>query len=144
MTYKPGEVSNYLDIKPSTLRRYARLFAEYLSPSAQGRRRKYTDQDLEILQKVKTLSGDGLPIAEIGPLLAEMPIDHETVIDGDQAAAPGSSIIPMEIRRDLEKIIKQDEITNDKLDQIIDRLDRLENKPSLWDRILGRTNQDPE
>ena len=138
MTYKPGEVSNYLDIKPSTLRRYARLFAEYLSPSAQGRRRKYTDQDLEILQKIKTLAGDGMPIAEIGPLLAEMPIDHETVIDGDQAATSGSSIVPMEIRRELESISKRDEVTNDKLDQILERLERMEYKPSIWDRITGR------
>ena len=141
MTYKPGEVSNYVDIKPSTLRRYARLFSKYLSPSAQGRRRKYTDQDLEILQKIKTLSGEGVKIDDIGPLLAEMPIEHETVIDGDQAASSGSSIVPMEIRRELESISKRDEVTNDKLDQILERLDRMENKPSFWDRILGRRSE---
>ena len=136
MAYKPGEVSNYLDIPSSTLRRYARLFGKYLSPSAQGRRRQYTEQDLEILQKIKTASAEGVPIEEIGPLLDEMPIDHQPI--EDDTAEPPSSIIPMEIRRDLERIIKQDEITNDKLDQILERLGQIENKPSFWDRILGR------
>ena len=117
MLYSPGEVSNYLNIPSSTLRRYARLFSKYLSPSAQGRRRKYTTIDLEIFEKIKTLSAEGVLIDEMGPLLAEMPIDHAEIIEGESQER---AIVPV----NPEVIRKFDNVDN-KLDQLLAEIAQL-------------------
>ena len=117
MLYSPGEVSDYLNIPSSTLRRYARLFKEYLSPSAQQRRRKYTTTDLEIFEKIKTLSANGVLIDEIGPLLDEMPIDHAEIIEGESQER---AIVPV----NPEVIRKFDNVDN-KLDQLLAEIAQL-------------------
>ena len=117
MLYSPGEVSDYLNIPSSTLRRYARLFKEYLSPSAQQRRRKYTTTDLEIFEKIKTLSANGVLIDEIGPLLDEMPIDHAEIIEGE---SQDRAIVPV----NPEVIRKFDNVDN-KLDQLLAEIAQL-------------------
>jgi DNA-binding transcriptional MerR regulator len=126
MLYKPSEVSQFLDMPPSTLRRYARLFKKYLSPTGQQRRRKYTTQDIEIFEKIKTLSADGVPINDISGHLDNMPIDHQPVENTERGIMPANP----EVMQSLES-------TDAKLDQILERLDRMENK-SFWDRLRGK------
>ena len=131
MLYKPGEVSDYLNIPSSTLRRYARLFSKYLSPSAQQRRRKYTSTDLEIFEKIKTLSADGVLIDEIGPLLDEMPIDHEDIIEGESQER---AIVPVN-----PEVIRKFDNMDDKLDQLLAEIAQLraaleDAKKPFWKR----------
>jgi DNA-binding transcriptional MerR regulator len=160
MSYKPGEVCDYLDLPSSTLRYYARTYADYLSPSVRLRRRRYTDLDLEILQKIKRLSSkEGKTVAEIKPLLAKMPIDHEPITDAEESPKSSSSIISMGLLRDFEKLLnKRDAGRDEKLDQVDDKLDQiiaaqqeiladnqrlkseldaLEDR-GFWDRVLNR------
>ena len=120
MLYSPGEVSNYLNIPSSTLRRYARLFKEYLSPSAQRRRRKYTTIDLEIFEKIKTLSAEGVLIDEMGPLLAEMPIDHAEIILEDDSKESSRAIVPVN-----PEVIRNFANVDNKLDQLLAEIAQL-------------------
>lgn len=77
----PGQVCEALDVPPSTLRRWAVRFADYLSPQPSGRgHRSYTVDDLNTFRKIKTLSGDGVLLSEIADRLnvVEAPPDQST------------------------------------------------------------------
>lgn len=66
-----------LNIPESSLRRYAVLFADYLSPSAHKRRRTYTDQDIATLGRIRDLA-QRMPLDQIGPLLSVVETHEET------------------------------------------------------------------
>jgi len=102
------------------------MFSKHLSASAQDRRRMYTDQDLETLAQIKSMSADGKTLDQIQEALGETVI---VVTDEDQPTS-SLAVIPA--------IIEQYESLDSKLDQVLERLDRVENKPSLWDRLLNR------
>ena len=124
--YSPGQVSEYLGIAPSTLRHYARTFSAHLSQSAQGRRRTYTDQDLETLANVKSMSGEGKTLDQIREILGDTVIVETESTDSERSLA----VVPV--------LIEQYESLDSKLDQVLERLDRIENKPSFWDRLFNR------
>ena len=71
MRYTPGQVAELLSIPSSSLSRYAREFSEYLSESARvaGRRRAYTEGDVLILERVRALLLDGVPLGEVAARL---------------------------------------------------------------------------
>ena len=71
MRYTPGQVAELLKIPSSSLSRYAREFSEYLSESARvaGRRRAYTEGDVLILERVRALLLDGVPLGEVAARL---------------------------------------------------------------------------
>ena len=94
--------------------------------SSQDRRRMYTDQDLETLAQIKSISADGKTLDQIREALGE------TVIVETDEDQPTSSLAV------IPAIIEQYESLDSKLDQVLERLDRIENKPSLWDRLLNR------
>ena len=134
MLYKPSEVIIFLDMPSSTLRRYARLFKEHLSPTGQLRRRKYTAQDIEIFEKIKTLSAEGVPIDDISSRLDDMPIEHEPITDKtdqtDQRA-----IVPIN-----PEVIRQFDNMDDKLDRLLIEIAalRAEVKRPWYQRIFRR------
>lgn len=66
----PSQLAALLEVDPSTLRRWARLFADHLSPGAHGKRRRYTGQDMATLTRARDLLRAGKPAAEVGELLA--------------------------------------------------------------------------
>ena len=130
MLYKPSEVSQFLNMPGSTLRRYARLFKDYLSPTAQLRRRKYTPQDIEIFEKVRNLSAEGVPIDDISGHLDNMPIDHEPIAENQQTA-----IMPVN-----PEVIKQFGNMDDKLDRLLAEIAQLrgdleEARKPWWKRL---------
>jgi len=74
MLYRPGEVASQLGIAGSTLRLWSVRFAEELSEQAskasaessgQWAQRRYTEEDLELLSKVKSLLAQGLTYQEV-------------------------------------------------------------------------------
>lgn len=69
MYYTPGQVSEMLGIPVSTLRNYARIFSEHLSSQEGRKQRLYTERDVLIFSQVKDLSGQNVPIGEIGQRL---------------------------------------------------------------------------
>lgn len=70
MSYTPGEVTKFLGIPGSTLRRYVSTFGDYLSHSAKKRRgREFTDKDVAVLTRIRDLASQGRPLNAIGPEL---------------------------------------------------------------------------
>jgi len=63
--FSPGQASELLEIPPSTLRRYAKLFEKYLSEGARKKRRTYTETDLSKLKQIKELLDAGSTIKEV-------------------------------------------------------------------------------
>jgi DNA-binding transcriptional MerR regulator len=51
--YTIGEVCNYLDVKPYVLRYWEKEFPQLKPRKKQGRNRKYTKDDIELLKKIK-------------------------------------------------------------------------------------------
>ena len=75
--FTPGIAAELLSTPPSTLRRYAVLFADFLSSGARKRRRSYIQSDLDTLAQIKNLLTEGV-------LIADVPSKLEKVIDQDQ------------------------------------------------------------
>jgi DNA-binding transcriptional MerR regulator len=66
----PGQVSESLDVPPSTLRRWAGRFADHLSPQPSGRgHRSYTVDDLNTFRRIRDLSGQGVLLDDIAKRL---------------------------------------------------------------------------
>jgi DNA-binding transcriptional MerR regulator len=65
--YDPKTVSGMIDVPTSTIRRYAAQWSEFLSPAAQvsGQKRRYTNQDVLILKRIKDLVRARKPENEI-------------------------------------------------------------------------------
>jgi len=61
---KPGQASDTLDIPPSTLRRLAKEFEDYLSPQT-GRFREYTLEDLDTFRKIRELLSHGMTYKDV-------------------------------------------------------------------------------
>jgi DNA-binding transcriptional MerR regulator len=71
---QPGDVARELDISTSTLRRWAKEFHPYLSSTAAkpdstsagtGTHRRYTEEDVQLLTRVKTLLDQGLTYDQV-------------------------------------------------------------------------------
>lgn len=86
MYYSPSQVSEMLGIPGSTLRHYAKLFGEYLSPQGGRKQRLYTEKDLLLFAQIKDLSAANIPLDQIGPRL---------VIDSQQIAKPQDSALAL-------------------------------------------------
>lgn len=72
-TMRPAEVAQTLGIPASTLRRWSRRFASFLSPEANGAargdhargHRRYTQADLDVLTRCKALLSEGSTLNEV-------------------------------------------------------------------------------
>lgn len=73
MPYTPGQVSEMLKIPTSTIRLYAKLYSDYLSPQEGRERRLYTENDLVILARIKDLRSAHVKMDEIKRRLLEVP-----------------------------------------------------------------------
>ena len=63
-----------LQIAPSTLRKYANLYSEHLSESANRKQRKYTDTDIATLKRVCQLRSEGVSLDQISDKLGVVAI----------------------------------------------------------------------
>lgn len=83
MLRRPKAVSDYLGVSPATLRRWSESFAVFLSESASksasggngSSQRRYSDLDIAVLARVKSLLATGYSIAEAVVQLSETPTD---------------------------------------------------------------------
>ena len=150
--YTPKQVKELLTIPGSTLRRYASLFAAYLSQEANRKRRNYTEQDVSIIARIRDLSKSGRSIDEIKDEL-------QLVVDDDQGngqeditalALPGILEQVNEYKTLMQQAItaqlaQEATITaqQDKIDNLTDRLQALEDR-QLSNRIKRLFGRDPE
>ena len=87
--FTPAQVAQTLSVPPSTLRRWAKHFASYLSPQS-GKKRTYTISDIDTLRRIQELSAKGLSYAQIAQtltLVSAPPADTALVSVADFAQA---------------------------------------------------------
>jgi len=87
--FTPAQVAQTLSVPPSTLRRWAKHFASYLSPQS-GKKRVYTIADIDTLKRIQELSAKGLSydqIAQTLTLVSAPPADTALVSVADFAQA---------------------------------------------------------
>ena len=87
--FTPAQVAQTLSVPPSTLRRWAKHFASYLSPQ-NGKKRTYTVADLDTLRRIQELSAKGLSYDQIAQTLTVVsapPADTALVSVADFAQA---------------------------------------------------------
>ena len=87
--FTPAQVAQTLSVPPSTLRRWAKHFASYLSPQS-GKKRTYTIADIDTLRRIQELSAKGLSYAQIAQtltLVSAPPADTALVSVADFAQA---------------------------------------------------------
>lgn len=75
--FSPKDVCETLTVPASTLRRWAGLFQNYLSPQ-KGKKRQYTFADIDIFRQVRDLSQQGFTADRIKEQLTLMPKADET------------------------------------------------------------------
>lgn len=75
--FTPAQACETLTVPASTLRRWAGLFTEYLSPQ-KGKKRQYTFADIDIFRQVRDLSQQGFTADRIKEQLTLMPKEEET------------------------------------------------------------------
>ncbi len=89
--WRPAEAAQHLGVPASTLRRWSRRFAPFLSPQANGLReapdaarghRRYTAQDMQILARCKALLSQGLTFEQVTERLASEYQPQATVVEG--------------------------------------------------------------
>ena len=66
--FTPAQVAQTLNCPPSTLRRWAKHFAAFLSPQS-GKKRVYTIADIDTLKRIQELSAKGLSYDQIAQTL---------------------------------------------------------------------------
>ena len=87
--FTPAQVAQTLNTPPSTLRRWAKHFAAFLSPQ-NGKKRTYTVADIDTLKRIKDLSAQGLSYAQIAQTLtvvSQPPADTALITLADFAQA---------------------------------------------------------
>lgn len=67
--YPPRHLVTSLNVSGTTVRRWSELYHRHLSPSATTAPRRYTEQDVAVMTRIKALSESGMRIAEIDNLL---------------------------------------------------------------------------
>ena len=114
----PGQVSELLEIPPSTLRRWASLFGEYLSEQANRYRRSYTAQDVATFEHIKELSSRGILLKDIPEHL------DNVVIADDQPAENTSALLATKDAQQLRSVLAQLRSDQEDTDQRLDDLNR--------------------
>jgi len=87
--FTPAQVAQTLNTPPSTLRRWAKHFAAFLSPQS-GKKRTYTIADIDTLKRIQDLSAQGLSYAQIAQTLtvvSQPPADTALISLADFAQA---------------------------------------------------------
>lgn len=91
MPYTPGQVSSMLKIPPSTVRLYAKLYADFLSPQDGRKHRLYTETDLVILARIKDLRSSHVPMDAIANRLQVHPQEPARIEESALSLVPSIS-----------------------------------------------------
>lgn len=134
--YTPGQVQEMLGLPPSSLRRLSVELKAYLSQQ-QGRHRRYTEQDILTLRRVRKLTGQGKSLQQIKQELA---IPEETPAAAGETLALVPTIAGELARMDDNYRALQSVLEQLQLDRAADqeRLKRLQDWAALpwWKRLF--------
>ena len=131
-TINPSRVAKQVGVPPSTLRLWAKQYAEFLSPGANpasGEERRFTAGDIETLKAVAQLRHNGMLPADIANRLRNNPAAGVQDAPG-QGAAPLQVHTPTEPGHDAIQTFLARTETADKLTDIDRRLERVESQRS--------------
>ena len=67
--YPPRHLAVQFSVSGTTIRRWSEVFHRHLSASATTAPRRYTEQDVAVMTRIKTLSESGMRITEIDAML---------------------------------------------------------------------------
>jgi len=114
--FTPGQVSEMLEIPPSTLRRYVKDYPEHLSKTATKKRgRRYTEADIATLARAREMLQQGREPEEVGKLLA-------VVGQEDGQAEPDSALaLVPSISQALSEVQEQSQALRSILESVADR-----------------------
>jgi DNA-binding transcriptional MerR regulator len=152
----PAQLAALLEADSSTVRRWARAFAQHLSPGAagQGGRRRYSRDDLAVLARAKELLRSGKSPAEVNAILATAPdlavevpaVAHVALPALAQDLAAAQEALRAALSR-LDALQAAQAADRARLDQLEQELAAWRSRP-WWRRVFGRppenkTHQQP-
>lgn len=130
-----GDLANWLDLSPSTIKNYVADFAAYLSPQAvggDGRARHFDEQDARILAHVAAMRRENTPTDEIHAALLQLQADNWRMLppmpaSTDPTAAP-IALMPREtadtaLQAQRAAYMREVAILSDRTTDLQDRLD---------------------
>ena len=144
MPYTPKQVSEMLSIPESSLRRLSREFAAFLSKQ-KGRNRKYIEQDISVLQRVREATSHGQTIEEIkidlsikSPETDTQPADGDSLMLVPAIAGEFSRIDDhfSQVARELELLRADRQTDRDRIAKL-ERLAEWAAQP-WWKRLFSR------
>ena len=124
--FTPGQVSDMLEVPPSTLRRYVKDYPEHLSETATKKRgRRYSEADTATLARAREMLQQGRDPEEVGKLLAA--VGQE----GGQAE-PDSALAPVpSISQALVEVQEQAQALRSILEAVADRQSEAERRVEI-------------
>ena len=122
--YTPSQAAEMLQIARSTVRKYARLYYGHLSEGAKRKQRMYTDGDIATLKRVVALRTDGVPLDEISDQLGVVAI---TEPQESLSLIPDIAAEFEHLRADAAQLRSDQDHTDQRLDNLNDRMDSLIN-----------------
>ena len=137
-TYNPSRAAKQVGVPGSTLRNWARVYAEFLSPGSNpepGTERRFTDGDVETLHAVAQLRANGLEPGEIVARLRDNPAAGQQ--QGLQSilpaldAAGGANLQPGPLESIIAVSVGKVDGIADKLEAVDRRLERVESQRSM-------------
>ena len=131
MPYTPSQVSEMLDIPPSTLRRYAAVYSDHLSPQQPKKKRTYNDSDIMKLRRIKELSGH-IPPEEIPAHLDRV---STVLVEKPTAAASSSVMLLPEVYARFDRLEADHQHTLSEMHELSARLERLEASTAQSERL---------
>jgi DNA-binding transcriptional MerR regulator len=145
---QPGDVARELDISTSTLRRWAKEFHPYLSRMAGrpdsmgggvGTHRRYTDEDLELLMRVKVLLDQGLTYDQV---VRRLKSEGAPASMEEQSREDAYPILAPEKQMDSQTLGPSLVVVADALRNINDNQQALQNSLQVNRNLLGVLIQD--
>ena len=143
---KASAVVNALNIADSTVRKYADLYAEFLSPSGvggAGRHRDYTEHDLRVLKLIRDMKYEHVSNEDIDATLRSLQVggwDRLPALNDNTKAiipAPGAAIAAQSNR---EALVREIEIWREMAekaaadrDELLGKLHRAETMLELYE-----------
>jgi len=94
--YTPMQAQEQLAVSNSTLRRWCAQFENHLSEATRGRPRRYSDDDIAVLLRVKALFGEGYGVEDVERLLAIEPPDDAQAGATAATEQPRSATEPLQ------------------------------------------------
>ena len=135
--FDPKSVSEMLDIPGSTLRRYCADYADLLSETARvtGRKRRYTNDDLLVLRRIKELTRNRKSPDEIRAAAAAAAAETETDVKSALVLIPAIAAEFEQLRSQIARLQSDQDENRAAIEQL--RRELAARRP-WWAKIIRR------